>query len=106
MKKAILLVKYVKRRVKIVNMKYLFLLLVFVCIDINASDLTMEQKKDIILNNLKKDCKKYNLDCRLNPIYNYNLPPSTCDKYDTHCWKYDEKGNIIGEVCKKNDENC
>jgi len=53
-----------------------------------------------------KDIKVADNKVDIAATYNYNLPPSTCDKYDTHCWKYDEKGNIIGEVCKKEGENC
>jgi len=105
MKKAILLVKCVKKMMKIVS-----LILLLFCFNVGAEELSYIEKKKIVKQKFYENCKELGIKCSWGGdiIYNNNnyLPPSTCEKDELHCWIKDDKGDIKGEVCNTKDEGC
>ncbi|MDH5796869.1 MAG: hypothetical protein OEY79_04970 [Anaplasmataceae bacterium] len=89
-------------------MKIVNLILLFFSFIVNAEELTKEQKEKIIIDNLAKDCAKYGVNCRLNPVYNNNNNNihNPCRNDQKTCIGYDNKDRPNEIVCKKHDENC
>ncbi|MDH5796868.1 MAG: hypothetical protein OEY79_04965, partial [Anaplasmataceae bacterium] len=87
-------------------MKVVSLILLFFSFIVNAEELTKEQKEKIIIDNLAKDCAKYGVNCRLNPVYNNNNNINNpCRNDQKTCMDTSEKDKIA-VYCKKIDENC